>query len=102
VAGLAVAALLLVPAGLAFWAIWRSSKLTERLHPLTPQQRAVKRKIYAVVMAIAVTVVAVEVALGRSGVVFVVAVLGGILLLDAVFTPWLHYRRAHRGRGGNR
>jgi len=94
--------LLMIPAGLMFWAMWRSTTLTERLHPLTPKQRAVKRKVYALTVPVVAVILAIEFALARAGVLVVVAVFGGILLLDAVLTPWLHYRRSKRRRPRNK
>jgi hypothetical protein len=87
--------LLMIPGGLIFWAMYRSTTLTQRLHPLTPEQRKAKRRAYAILVPLVAATLAVE----HTGVAVVVAVFGGILLADAVVTPWLHYRRAkHRSR----
>jgi uncharacterized membrane protein YjjB (DUF3815 family) len=91
--------LLMVPGGLIFWAMYRSTTLTQRLHPLTPKQRKAKRRAYAILVALAGATLALDFALPRTGIVVVIAAFGGILLIDALLTPWLHYRRAkHRSR----
>jgi predicted PurR-regulated permease PerM len=89
---------LMIPAALIFWAMYRSTSLTERLHPLTPEQRRRKRKVYAVmipVMGVAIALAAV-IGSGGTGAVVAVVILAAILLVDALLTPWLHYRRAKR------
>jgi len=88
--------LLMIPGGLIFWAMYRSTTLTQRLHPLTPKQRRAKRRAYAILVPLVAATLALELALERAGVAVVVAIFGGILLVDALLTPWLHYRRAKR------
>lgn len=41
---------MLIPGALILWAIYRSTVLIRRLHPLTPEQTRRKRKAYAVMM----------------------------------------------------
>jgi hypothetical protein len=91
-------ALVLGPGGLVFWAMVHSTKLTERLHPLTPEQRRRKRRVYAVMAPLVAASFAIAFALRSGGTARVVAlaVIAAILLLDAVLTPWLHYQRARR------
>ena len=96
VAALVVVLLLMIPGGLIFWAMYRSTTLTQRLHPLTPEQRRAKRRVYAILVPLVAATIALELALSRAGVAVVVAVFGGILLIDALLTPWLHSRRAKR------
>jgi uncharacterized iron-regulated membrane protein len=91
--------LLMIPGGLIFWAMYRSTTLTQRLHPLSPAQRKAKRRAYGILVPLVAATLAVELALGRASVIVVVALFGGIVLVDAALTPWLHYRRAkHRSR----
>ena len=95
----AVVALVLLTgaAGLGFWAMWRYTTLTERLHPLTPAQRRAKRRIYALMLPVAAITLALMFGLAQARALVVVGVLAGILLLDVILTPLLHYRRAKRG-----
>lgn len=89
---------LLIAAGLILWAMHRSTVLTERLHPLTPEQRQRKRKAYAMLVPIGAIGIALGALItsGGAGALVAIAVLGAILLADALLTPWLHYRRARR------
>ena len=90
---------LMVPAGLIFWAIYRSTSIMERLHPLTPEQRRAKRRVYAVMIPLMAASVALAAAVGRAGMVVVIAIFAGVVLLDALLTPLLHYRRSRRRVG---
>jgi hypothetical protein len=97
VAALIAAGLLLILAGPMFWAMWRSTTLSERLHPLTPAQRRRKRNVYTAGGAVVIITIALELAAGeRTSLVVIIAIFGGLVLLDAILTPWLHYRRAKR------
>ena len=89
---------LLIPGTLMFWAMYRSTSLTKRLHPLTPEQQRRKRKAYAMMIPVVVVAIAVGAAIGSGGKATVVgvAILAAILLVDALLTPLLHYRRAKR------
>lgn len=89
---------LLIPGTLMFWAMYRSTSLMQRLHPLTPEQQRRKRKIYALMTLALAVAAALGAAIGSGGKAAVVAVviLAAILLVDALLTPWLHYRRAKR------
>lgn len=89
---------LAIPASLVFWAMWRSTSLTRRLHPLTPEQRRRKRKAYAVMTPIMVASVALGAVLesGGTGAIVALSIFAFVLLADAVLTPWLHYRRIRR------
>lgn len=73
--------------------------MTERLHPLTPKQRRAKRRIYVAVIPLMAASVALAATVGRVGMVVVLAVFGGVVLVDAVLTPLLHYRRSKRRAG---
>ncbi len=89
----------LVPAAaLGYWAFWRYLVLTKRLHPMTPEQRRRTRQASAVVIVFVAASFGVVVAIGSGGTTRLVAlaVIVAILLLDAVLTPVLHYRRARR------
>jgi hypothetical protein len=68
--------LLMIPGGLIFWAMYRSTTLTQRLHPLTPKQRRAKRRAYAILVSLGAATLALELVLQRSGVVVLVAVFG--------------------------
>src|SRR5438445_169227 len=97
--GAATAVLLpavMIPAALQLWALRRHSVLTRRLHPLTPAQRRAKRKAYGVMTSLVVVTFAILAALGTGGLVVLLAVYAALLIIDAVLTPWLHYRRAKR------
>jgi hypothetical protein len=87
-----------IPGGLMFWAMYRSTSLTQGLHPLTPEQRRRKRKVYGVMVPFAAAGIALAAAIGSGGTGAAVAlvILAAILLVDALLTPWLHYRRAKR------
>lgn len=84
--------------GLMFWAMWRSTALTQRLHPLTLEQRRRKRRAYAVLAPFMAAVFVLVVAIGSGGTAQVVAIaaIAAIVLVDVLVTPWLHYRRARR------
>ena len=71
----------------------------ERLHPLTPEQRRLKRNIYLVMGGLMAGTIAVAAILGGAGLLVVVAVLAGLVLVDALLTPWLRYRRSKRRPG---
>lgn len=90
--------------GLVFWALWRSSELTQRLHPLTPEQRQRKRRAHAVMIPLIAASIGLAVAIGSGGTAAVaaLAVIGAIILLDAVLTPLVHYRRARRSGSDRR
>ena len=90
---------LMAAAGLIFWAMYRSTAISERLHPSTPEQRRAKRRVYAVAIPLMAATVALAAALGRAGLVVVIAIFAGMVLLDAILTPLLHYRRAKRRAG---
>jgi hypothetical protein len=83
---------------LSFWAWWRYWTLTKRLHPFTPRQRQAMRRTFKLMVPMVAACVALVVAIGSGGTSRVVAlgVIAAIVLLDAVLTPWLGYRRARR------
>jgi hypothetical protein len=89
---------LLIAGTLMFWAIYRGTSLTQRFHPLTPEQRQRKRKAYAMMTPIigGGDRGRCRYRKGRQS-----RCRGGrdprpILLVDALLTPWLHYRRDKR------
>jgi hypothetical protein len=90
---------LMVPAGLIFWAMYRSTSITERLHPLTPEQRRAKRRVYAVMIPVMAATLALAAAVGRAGITVVISIFAAVVLLDAILTPLLHYRRSKHRAG---
>src|SRR5271155_3394954 len=87
---------LMVAAGSIFWAMYRSTSIMKRLHPLTPEQQRAKRRVYAVMIPLMAATVALAAAVGRAGVVVVIAIFASVVLLDAILTPLLYYRRSKR------
>jgi hypothetical protein len=87
---------IMLPAGLTLWALYRSSALTQKLHPLTPAQRRRKRKVLGWIAVVMVLTFALLAAFGGTALIVLLAVNAVGLLLDAFLTPWLHYRRAKR------
>ena len=65
-----------------FWAMWRSSVLTQRLHPLTPEQRRRKRKLYAVMVPFMLLAIGLGAALAAGGAVVALAILAVVVLLE--------------------
>lgn len=91
---------LLIPATLIFWAMNRSTSLTRRLHPLTPEERRRKRKAYVILTPIMVAgiILGAVIGSGGQGAIVAIAIFATIVLSDSLLTPWLYYRRARRQR----
>lgn len=100
IALLLIVAVIFAAAGIGFWAMWRASSLEHRLHPLTPEQQARKRRAYAAIVTPLVIggVLGVLIGVGGPGDVIAVAMLAVLVLLSAA----LRHRRTRRRQGDRR